>query len=55
MKGNVAILYVSFGNKSLKLLYSFGKYFIRHDFRVQIFSRFWTRCGNSRGINFVIF
>ena len=30
------------------------KYCIRHNFRVQIFSRFWTRCGNSRGLNFAI-
>ena len=27
---------------------------IRHNFRVQIFLRFWTRCGNSRGLNFMI-
>ena len=30
-------------------------YCIRHIFRVQIFSRFWIRLGNSRGLNFVIF
>ena len=30
-------------------------YCIRHNFRVQIFSRFWTRCGNSGGLNFAIF
>ena len=27
---------------------------IHHNFHVQIFSRFWTRCGNSRGLNFAI-
>ena len=30
-------------------------YCIRHSFHVQIFSRFWTRCGNSWGLNFMIF
>ena len=25
-----------------------------HNFWVQIFSRFWTRCGNLRGLNFAI-
>ena len=28
------------------------QYYIRHNFCVQIFSRFWTRCGNSRGVDF---
>ena len=32
-----------------------GKYCISHYFRVQLFSRFWTRCGNSRVVNFAIF
>ena len=30
------------------------KYCISHYFRVQLFSRFWTRCGNWRGVNFAI-
>ena len=30
-------------------------YCISHYFRVQLFSRFWTRCGNSRVVNFAIF
>ena len=30
-------------------------YCICHNFRVQIFSRFWTRCGKSQGLNFTIF
>ena len=30
-------------------------YCINHYFRVQLFSRFWTRCGNSRVVNFAIF
>ena len=25
-------------------------YYIHHNFRVQIFSGFWTKCGNSRGL-----
>ena len=29
-------------------------YCIRHNFHVQILSRFWTRFGNSRGLNFTI-
>ena len=28
---------------------------ISHYFRVQLFSRFWTKCGNSRVVNFAIF
>ena len=31
------------------------RYCISHYFRVQLFSRFWTRCGNSRVVNFAIF
>ena len=27
---------------------------LRHIFHVQIFSRFWTRLGNLRGLNFTI-
>ena len=30
-------------------------YCISHYFRVQLFSRSWTRCGNSRVVNFAIF
>ena len=30
-------------------------YCISHYFRVQLFSRFWTRCSNSRVVNFAIF
>ena len=29
-------------------------YCLHHNFRVQIFSRFWTRCRNLRGLNFMI-
>ena len=34
------------------LLFAVAQYCIRHIFRVQIFSRFWTRLGNLLGINF---
>ena len=32
----------------------FIAYCIRNNFHVQIFLRFWTRCGNLRGLNFTI-
>ena len=34
---------------------TWSEYCIRHNFRVQIFSQFWTWCGNLRGLNFTIF
>ena len=44
------------GLHSLKTLVSIiFAYCISHYFRVQLFSRFWTRCGNSRVVNFAIF
>ena len=31
------------------------EYCIRHNFRIQIFPQFWTRSGNSQGLNFMQF
>ena len=40
--------------ENLNLKLDFSLYCISHYFRVQLFSQFWTRCGNSRGVNFAI-
>ena len=51
----VALFFNGVTRRSIVCMLFLCRYCISHYFRVQLFSRFWTRCGNSRVVNFAIF